>query len=135
MDLFPNIERNRKMLYNKNNRVFSKFLVYVDKGCDYMRIDDLLNILIYVVFPVLTVVIIFFVKRKMLWAAPIISTVVAFITYILAFAVSGIDLSYLLGYSESRSFLLLALFIHLVIVSILTAIACLVAYIFKRRQK
>jgi len=100
-----------------------------------MNMDDLLNILIYVIIPILTEIIIFFVKRKFLWAAPLISTAVAFITYILAFAVSGIDISYLLGYSESRAFFLLAILIHFVIVSILTAIAYLVAYILECRQK
>ena len=100
-----------------------------------MSMDDLLNTLIYVVIPLLTVVIIFFAKRKLLWVAPLISTAVAFITYILAFTASGIEISYLLGYSESRVFFLLAILIHLVIAVTLTAIAYLVAYILKRIQK
>lgn len=100
-----------------------------------MRIDDLLNVLIYVVIPLLTVVIIFFVKRKLLWVAPLISTALVFITYIMAFKVSGIEISYLFGYSESRAFFLLAMLIQLVIVITLTAIACFVAYILKRKKK
>lgn len=100
-----------------------------------MRIDDLLNILIYVVIPLLTVVIIFFVKRKLLWVAPLISTTFAFITYIMAFKVSGIEILGLFGNSEWRAFFVLAMLIHLVIVITLTAIAYFVAYILKRKQK
>lgn len=45
---------------------------------------DWLNILIFGVIPVLAVVIMFLVKRKMLWVTPIISTVLAFIAYTIA---------------------------------------------------
>ena len=40
---------------------------------------DWLNILIFGVIPVLTVVIMFLIKKKMLWVSPIISTVLAFV--------------------------------------------------------
>ena len=100
-----------------------------------MRMDDLLNVLIYVAIPLLTVVIIFFVKRKLLWVAPFLSTAFAFITYIMAFKVSGIEILDLFGNSEWRGFFLLAMLIHFVIVITLSAIAYFVAYILKRTQK
>ena len=100
-----------------------------------MRIDDLLNVLIYGVIPLLTVVVIFFIKRKLLWAAPLTSTALFVFTYLTVFSVSGIEVSDLFGNSEWRAFFVLAMLIHLVIVITLTAIAYFVAYILKRKQK
>lgn len=51
---------------------------------------DWWNILVLGVISVLTVVIIFVAKRKLLWIAPFISTALAFITYMIALSVQGI---------------------------------------------
>lgn len=99
-----------------------------------MRIDDLLNVLIYGVIPLLTVVVIFFVKRKLLLAAPLISTALFVFTYLTVFSVSGIEVSDLFGNSEWRGFFLLAMLIQLVIVITITVVAGLIAYILKRKK-
>ncbi len=100
-----------------------------------MRIDDLLNILIYSIIPLLAVVIIFFVKMKLLWAAPLISTALAGITYMIAFSVNRIGVSELLGNSEWRAFFLLAMLIQLVITIAFTAAAYFIVYILERKRK
>ena len=87
------------------------------------------NILIFRVIPVLTVVVIFIVKRKLLWAAPLISTALALITYMVALA--PITITELFSNGEWRGVFLLAIFMHLVITVVLTAIAYFVAYILK----
>ena len=97
---------------------------------------DWWNVLIFGVIPVLTVVIIFIAKRKMLWTAPLISTALAFIIYMIALEL--ISLSEMLeffSYSESRGFFILAMQMHLAIVVVLTVIAYFVAYILKRKHK
>mgnify|MGYP007033164720 CR=1 FL=1 len=94
---------------------------------------DWWNILIFGVIPVLTVVVIFIVKRKLLWTAPLISTALAFITYMVALA--PITTAELFSNGEWRGFFLLALFMHLVITVVLTAIAYLAAYILKQKQE
>ena len=99
-----------------------------------MRIDDLLNVLIYGVIPLLTVIVIFFVKRKLLWAAPLISTALFVFTYLTVFSASGIEVSDLFGNSEWRGFFLLAMLIQLVIVITITVVAGLIAYILKRKK-
>lgn len=99
-----------------------------------MRIDDLLNVLIYGVIPLLTVVVVFFVKRKLLWAAPLISTALFVFTYLTVFSVSGIEVSDLFGNNEWRGFFLLAMLIQLVIVITITVIAGLIAYMLKRKK-
>lgn len=99
-----------------------------------MRIDDLLNVLIYGVIPLLTVVVIFFIKRKLLWAAPLTSTALFVFTYLTVFSVSGIEVSDLFGNSEWRGFFLLAMLIQLVIVITITVVAGLIAYILKRKK-
>lgn len=99
-----------------------------------MRIDDLLNVLIYGIIPLLTVVVIFFIKRKLLWAAPLTSTALFVFTYLTVFSVSGIEVSDLFGNSEWRGFFLLAMLIQLVIVITITVVAGLIAYILKRKK-
>jgi len=99
-----------------------------------MRIDDLLNVLIYGVIPLLTVVVIFFIKRKLLWAAPLISTALFVFTYLTVFSVSGIEVSDLFRNSEWQGFFLLAMLIQLVIVITITVVAGLIAYILKRKK-
>ena len=97
---------------------------------------DWWNILIFGVIPGLTVVIIFIAKRKMLWTAPLISTALAFITYMIALDL--ISLSEMLEFfsnNEWRGFYILAMLMHFGIVVVLTAIAYFVAYILKRKRK
>ena len=90
---------------------------------------DWWNILIFGVIPVLSVLLVFIVKRKILWIAPLISTFFSIV-------VSMIAMPSLLSNNEhSAMFWGISIPIHLVIVVILTAIAYLVAYILKRKQK
>ena len=99
-----------------------------------MCMDDLLNGLIYGVIPLFTVVIIFFLKRKLLRVAPLISTALAAITYMMLFSVLGMPVAELLGNSEWRAFFFLAMLIQFVIVITLTVIAYFIAYILKRKK-
>ena len=92
---------------------------------------DWLNILIFGVIPVLTVVIIFLVKRKMLWVSPIISTVLAFGTYTITIEPTMIEI---FSNNEWRGFFLLAMLMHFGIAVVLTAIAYFSAYILKRKK-
>lgn len=94
---------------------------------------DWWNILIFGVIPILTVVIIFLAKRKMLWTAPLISTALAFITYMIALA--PITIVELFSNNEWRGFFILAMLMHFGIAVVLTAIAYLAAYILKRKKK
>ena len=97
---------------------------------------DWWNILIFGVIPVFTVEIMFSVKRKLLWTAPLISMVLAFITYMIALEI--INLSEMLRFfrnNEYRGFFILAMSMHLGVVVALTVIAYFIAYILKRKQK
>ena len=90
------------------------------------------NILIFGAIPVLTVVIIF-IKKKRLWTAPLISTALAFIAYIIAFApITPVEL---FSNNEWRGFFILALLIHIVIVVVLTLILYFVSRILKQKQQ
>ncbi len=87
------------------------------------------NASLFCIIPILSVVIVFFIKRKFLWIAPLISTV-------LSVVISIIPMPSLLSNREHRAmFFGIAIPIQLVIVIILTVIAYLVAYILKRRKK
>ena len=87
------------------------------------------NTSLFCIIPILSVVIVFFIKRKFLWIAPLISTV-------LSVVISIIPMPSLLSNREHRAmFFGIAIPIQLVIVIILTVIAYLVAYILKRRKK
>jgi len=87
---------------------------------------DWWNISVYGVIPVLTVALLFFVKRSLLWATPLISTALSFVISITA--MPGV-----LSISEYRGFLFWAMVLHLGISIFLTAIAYLIAH--KRKQK
>ena len=81
------------------------------------------------VIPVLSVLLVFIVKRKILWITPLIST-------ILSVAASMIAVPSLLSDNEhSAMFWGISIPIHLVIVVIVTAFAYLAAYILKRKKK
>lgn len=94
---------------------------------------DWWNILIFGVIPVLTVMVVFIVKRKLLWTAPLISAVSAFITYMIALA--PMTITEIFSNNEWRGFFLLAVFMQFVITAVLTLIAYFAAYILKRKQK
>lgn len=93
---------------------------------------DALNILIFGVFPVLSVAVLFLMKRKLLWVAPMISTVLAFIVYVVALEPSIVKI---FSNNEWRGFILLALLMQFGIVAILTAAGYLVTHILKRKNK
>ena len=95
-----------------------------------MKIDiNWWNISLFCIIPILSIIIIFFVKRKLLWIAPLISTV-------LSVVISIITMPSILSYSEHRAmFFCIAIPIHLIIVIILTVIVYFVTYILKRKQK
>ena len=91
------------------------------------------NILIFGIIPVLTVAVIFIVKRKLLWIAPLISTVVAFISYMIALV--PITIVEVFSNGEWRGFFLLAILMQLAVTVFLTVIAYFATYILKRTQK
>ena len=92
-----------------------------------------MELLIFGGIPILTVAAIFLVKRKLLWAAPVISAALALIAYTVA--LGPISMAEVFGNSEWRGFLLLAmLMIQFGITAILTAIAGFAAYIIRRKQ-
>ena len=91
------------------------------------------NIFIFGVIPFLTVAVIFIVKRKLLWTAPLISAALAFITYMIALV--PLTIVEIFHNNEWRGFFFLAMFMQLVITVVLTVIAYFVAYILKRKQK
>jgi len=91
------------------------------------------NILIFGVIPVLTVAVIFTVKRKLLWTAPLISAVLAFITYMIALV--PVTMVEIFHNHEWRGFLFLAMSMQLVITVVLTVAAYFAAYILRRKQK
>lgn len=97
---------------------------------------DWQNTLIFLIIPVFTVSIVFFIKKKLLWLSPLISTILAFVAYMMNFRLGGMQSPIIKIFSnnEWRSFLLLALLIHFVITVIVTMIAYLVAHILKRKQ-
>ena len=95
-----------------------------------MRFDlNWWNVSVFCIIPIVSVLVVYFVKRKFLWAAPLISTV-------LSIVISIIAMPSMLSNREHRAmFFGISIPIQLVIVIILTVIAYLVAYILKRKQK
>ena len=91
------------------------------------------NILIFGIIPVLTVIVIFIGKRKLLWIAPLISTALSFIAYMTALA--PITITEIFSNNEWRAFFILAMLMHLGIVAVLTIIAYIMAYILKRKKE
>ena len=96
-------------------------------------LDYWLNLLVYCVIPFGTVAILFVVRRKLLWAAPAISTALAGVTYILVFSLTSPILKIFTN-GEWRGFFLLAMLIQLAVVAALTAAAGLLAYLLKRKR-
>lgn len=93
---------------------------------------DVINVLIFVVIPVISVSVLFFRKRRLLWIAPLLSIMLAFIVYAVT-----LDPSIIKAFSnnEWRGFLLLALLMQFGIAVLLTAVGYLLAHILKRKNK
>ena len=88
---------------------------------------DWWNISVFGIIPVFTVVLIFFVKRKFLWTAPLISTIISVIISIIA-------VPDILSESEYRALFGVSMLIHFAIVVLLTVVAYIVAHIIKWKQ-
>ena len=87
------------------------------------------NAVFFGIIPILTVALIFFVKKNLLWTAPLVSTV-------LGVAISVISMPTIISYSEHRAmFFVLVVPGHFVIGIILTAAAYFVAHIPKQKKK
>ena len=93
---------------------------------------DVINVLIFVVIPVISVSVLFFMKRKLLWIAPLLSIMLAFVVYAVTLEPSIIKA---FSNNEWRGFLLLALLIQFSIAVLLTAVGYLLAHILKRKNK
>ena len=93
---------------------------------------DVLTVLIFVVIPVISVSVLFFMKRKLLWIAPLLSIMLAFVVYAVTLEPSIIKA---FSNNEWRGFLLLALLIQFSIAVLLTAVGYLLAHILKRKNK
>ena len=91
-----------------------------------------MELLIFGGIPVLTVAATFLVKRKLLWAAPVISAALALIAYTVA--LGPVTMAEVFRNSEWRGFLLLAMLIQFGITAILSAIAGFAAFIIRRKQ-
>ena len=89
---------------------------------------DWWNVSVFGIIPVLSVLLVFFIKRKFLWVAPLISTVVSVVISVIAMP------SFLSNREARAMFFGISIPIQLVIVIILTAGAYLVAYILKRKN-
>lgn len=93
---------------------------------------DVLNILIFVVIPVIYVSVLFFRKRRLIWIAPLLSIMLAFVVYAVTLEPSIIKA---FSNNEWRGFLLLALLMQFGIAVLLTAVSYLLAHILKRKNK
>ena len=94
-----------------------------------MRFDlNWWNVSMFCIIPILSVVLVFFIKRKFLWIAPMISTALSSIVSIIAMP------SILRNREHQAMFFGISIPIQLVIVIILTVIAYLVVYILKRKK-
>lgn len=91
------------------------------------------NALIFGVIPVLTVIVVFVIQRKLLWTAPLISTVLAFLCYLITLA--PITIVEVFSNNEWRAFYILAMLMQFGITVVLTVVAYFVAYILKRKEK
>lgn len=86
------------------------------------------SIIFWGLIPILTVVAVFFVKRKLLWISPFVSTA-------LAVVYSAIEMPTIISYGEHRAmFFILVMPGHIVVGVILTGIAYLVAYLLKQKR-
>lgn len=95
-----------------------------------MRFDlNWWNISVFCIIPIFSVVIVFNIKRKILWIAPLISSV-------LSVVISMIAMPSMFTNREHRAmFFGISMPIQLVIVIIFTVIAYLVVYLLKYKKK
>ena len=93
---------------------------------------DVINVLIFVVIPVISVSVFFFMTRKLLWIAPLLSSILAFAVYAITLEPSIIKI---FSNNEWRGFLLLALLMQFGIAAVLTVGGYLTAHILKRKNK
>ena len=98
---------------------------------------DWQNIMIFGILPIITVLSVFFIKKKLLWVSPIISTALHFTAYMLILGLQGMQspIIKIFRNSEWRAFLLLFLFIQFAITVVLTMIIYLIAHILKHKRK
>ena len=89
---------------------------------------DWWNVLIYGIIPVLTVLVILFSKRKLLWISPLISTTLSFIISIIAMPSAFSN-------KEYQGFLLWAMILCFIITDIFTVIGYLVIYVLTNKNK
>ena len=92
---------------------------------------DALNVLIFGIIPVLFFAVFFFKQRKLLWAAPLMSTILTFAVYAMTLEPSIMKI---FSNNEWRGFLLLALTMQFGIAAVLTVGGYLMARILKRKS-
>lgn len=88
---------------------------------------DLWQVLVFFTFPVASVLLMFFLKRKVLWISPIISTGLSIIYSILV-------MPDLLTVPESSIFWRISIPMQLIVVIFFTAIAYIFSWLLKRRR-
>ncbi|HAS92929.1 MAG: hypothetical protein BGO41_07185 [Clostridiales bacterium 38-18] len=88
---------------------------------------DLWQVLVFFTFPVASVLLMFFLKRKALWISPIISTGLSIIYSILV-------MPDLLTVPESSIFWRISIPMQLIVVIFFTAIAYIFSWLLKRRR-
>ena len=94
-----------------------------------VRIDwNWWNVSVFCIIPIFSVITVFFLKRKLIWIAPLISTALSTIVSIIAMP------SILRNREHRAMFFGISIPIQLVIVIILTVVAYLFAYILKRMK-
>jgi hypothetical protein len=90
---------------------------------------DWWNISVFGVIPVLTVLFLFCVKRKHLWSAPIISTILAVIISLIAMP------TIFEGGEAANMFFKLVIPLHLLITLVLTGVAYGISFILKKKNQ
>ena len=91
---------------------------------------NLISTINFVLLPAAAVLLLFFLKRNLLWAAPIFSTVLMIAVDVIAVGSS------LLTVGEARGmFLIVIAPIHLVVTIVLTGLAYVAAYLLRRKNR
>ena len=89
---------------------------------------DWWNVSVFGVIPVLTVLFLFFAKRKHLWSAPIISIILAIIISLIAMP------TLFEGGEAANMFIKLVIPVHLLITLIFTGVAYGISFILKKKN-
>ena len=91
---------------------------------------NLITTINFIILPVVSVLLLFFLRRKFLWAAPIFSTVLMIAVDVIAVGPT------LLTEGEYRGMFLIGLVpLHLAVSILLTALAYIAAYLLKRKDR